>query len=40
MLDTMTWFLGVGFSTGVGWYLGQAIVDFLVGVLFEGDEDG
>lgn len=39
MIDTLTWFFGVGLATGTGWYLGQAVIDFVVGVMFPDDED-
>jgi len=40
MAYTLSWFFGVGLAAGVGWYLGQAVVDFMLGVLLEDEDDG
>ena len=37
-MNDFVWFFGVGLSTGVGWHLGQALIDFMVGLLFEDDD--
>lgn len=37
MIDTLTWFFGVGLATGAGWYLGQAVIDFVVAVMSPDD---
>jgi len=39
MVDTLTWFLAVSFTCGVGWALGTSIIDFLFVVLLPEDED-